>query len=178
MRGRLKDLYRLQGGEWLISFVTRDDPGSLFDELKDHPVNVEIKKASKHRSLNANNFAWALIDKIAEKTGEKSSTVYRNAIREIGGISYFYGMKEEAFEAFCRIWMAGHEGRQVKIIPGSSRPGWVNVQAWMGSSDFDSAQMARFIDSLIQDAEALGIPTISDDDRERMVDQWGKKRSR
>ena len=70
-----------------------------------------------------------------------------------------------------------HLGRQVEIIPGSAKPGWINVRAWKGSSDFDSAQMARLIDSLIQDAENLGIPTVPDDEVERMVNRWGKNPS-
>ena len=171
----LKDLYRLQGGEWLVSFVTREDPGQMFDDMKDVPVRIEIKKASKHRSLSANAFAWVLMDQIAEKMNIPVSEVYRNAIRDIGGIADYYGMKESAYEAFCEIWTAGHIGRQVEIIPGSTKPGWINVKAWKGSSDFDSAQMARFIDSLIQDAEALGIPTIPDNEVERMVSKWGNR---
>ena len=177
MIGKLKDLLRLQGGEWLVSFTTREDPGTLFDDLKDIPVRVEMKKASKHRSLSANNFAWALIDQIAEKTGIPVSEVYRNAIREIGGVSDYYGMKEQAYDSFCEIWTKGHLGRQVEIIPGSAKPGWINVRAWKGSSDFDSAQMARLIDSLIQDAENLGIPTVPDEEVERMINKWGKNPS-
>ena len=177
MIGRLKDLLRLQGGEWLVSFTTREDPGQLFDDLKENPVKVEIKKASKHRSLSANNYAWVLIDKIAEVSGRTVTEVYQNAIREIGGVSDYYGMKEQAYDSFCEIWTKGHLGRQVEIIPGSAKPGWINVRAWKGSSDFDSAQMARLIDSLIQDAEALGIPTVPDTEVERMVSQWGKKAS-
>ena len=174
MTGKLKELMRLAGGEWLVSFTTRDDPGQMFDDLKDQPVRVEIRKASKHRSLSANNYAWVLIDKIAEKTGVPVTEVYQTAIREIGGVSDYYGMREEAYEAFCEIWTAGHLGRQVEIIPGSTKPGWINVRAWKGSSDFDSSQMARLIDSLIQEAESQGIPTVPDKEVERMKSQWGK----
>ena len=177
MIGKLKDLLRLQGGEWLVSFTTREDPGTLFDDLKDIPVRVEIKKASKHRSLSANNYAWVLIDRISEKTGVPVTEIYQNAIRDIGGVSDYYGMKENAYESFCEIWTKGHLGRQVEIIPGSAKPGWINVRAWKGSSDFDSAQMARLIDSLIQDAENLGIPTVPDEEVERMVSRWGKPAS-
>ena len=174
MNGKLKDLMRGQRGEWVISFSTLKNPVSMFYRLKDHEVTVEIKKASKHRSLSANNFAWVLIDKIAEDRGITATEVYREAIRDIGGVCEFYGMKEEAYEPFCQLWTAGHLGRQAEIIPGSTKPGWVNVRAWKGSSDFTQAQMARLIDSLIQDAEALGIPTIPDKEVERMVAQWGR----
>ena len=174
MIGKLKDLLRLSGGEWLVSFTTRDDPGQMFDDLKDAAVKVEVKKASKHRSLSANNYAWVLIDQIAAVTGRTETEVYREAIREIGGVSDFYGMKEAAYESFCEIWTKDHLGRQVEIIPGSAKPGWINVRAWKGSSDFDSAQMARLIDSLIQEAEQQGIPTVPDKEVERMVSRWGK----
>jgi hypothetical protein len=175
MIGKLRDLYPLQGGEWLVSFTTREDPGQMFDDLRETPVKVDIKKASKHRSLSANAFAWVLLDQISEKSGVPVSEVYRNAIREIGGIAEYYGMKEAAYESFCEIWTADHLGRQVEIIPGSSKPGWINVKAWKGSSDFDSAQMARFIDSLIQEAENQGIPTVPEKEVERMKKQWGNR---
>ena len=145
MIGKLKDLLPLLGGEWVVSFTTRENPGQLFDELKETPVKVDIKKANKKRSLSANAFAWVLIDKIAEKTGVTETEVYQSAIREIGGVSRFYGVQEEAFEDFKRIWCDGHLGRQVEIIPGSTKPGWYNVKAYKGSSDFDSAQMARWL---------------------------------
>ena len=178
MIGKLKDIMKLAGGEWICTFTTREDPGKIWDEYGEVPVRIDIKKASGHRSLSANNYAWVLIDQIAAKTGIPESEVYRTAIREIGGVSDFYGMKEAAFESFCEIWTKGHEGRQVQIIPGSAKPGWINVRAWKGSSDFDSAQMARLIDSLVQEAEAQGIPTYPESKLERMVSQWGKKASR
>lgn len=184
MIGKLKDLLPLSGGEWLISFVTREDPREMFDELKDHAVKVEIKKASKHRSLDANNYCWKLIDLITAKLQDTDpkgkwtpEKVYRHAIKEIGGISDIYGVKEEAVERFKEIWIGKHIGRQVEILPGSAKPGWLNVKAWLGSSDFDSQQMSRLINSLVQDAEALGIPTISDEEAERMVAQWGARAS-
>lgn len=174
MIGKLKDLLRLTGGEGNHPFTTREDPRILFDELKDHAVKIDIKRATKHRSLSANAYAWVLIGQIAEKTGIKESDVYQNAIREVGGISEIYGVRENAVSAFNELWCGDHLGRQTVVIPGSSKPGWVNIRAWKGSSDFDSAQMARFIDSLIQDAEALGIPTVPDKEVERMLTGWQK----
>ena len=43
MIGKLKDLLPLLGGEWVVSFTTRENPGELFDELKEVPVKVEIR---------------------------------------------------------------------------------------------------------------------------------------
>ena len=35
--------------------------------------------------------------------------------------------------------------------------------------------MARFINSLIQDAEALGIPTITPQEEQKIIEMWGKR---
>ena len=175
MTGKLKDLTINRDGTQNITVTVDADFREEFDELFDKEITVDIKKFSKKRSLNANAYAWVLIDKISEKTGINQTEVYRSAIREIGGIADYYGMKESVYETFCDIWTAGHLGRQVEIIPGSAKPGWINVKAWKGSSDFDSAQMARFIDSLIQDAEALGIVTITPKEQKRLIEQWGAK---
>lgn len=179
--GKLKDVLRLSGGEWLVSFITRDDPRSIFDELKDVAVRILISKAQKHRSLSANAYAWVLIDQIAEKLQQKEprngwtkTEVYRNAIREIGGISDIYGVKEVALESFKELWIGDHLGRQVEVIPGSSKQGWLNVRAYKGSSDFDSLQMNVFISNLIQEAESEGISTVSDKEVERMLTGWQK----
>ena len=174
MIAKLKECLRLRSGEWVCSFTTTENPEQMFDDLIETPVKVEIKKASKSRSLSANAYAWVLIDKISEKTGINQTDVYRSAIREIGGVSTLLGMKDDAIPVFTENWQRGHLGRQVEIIPGSSKPGWSNVRVFYGSSEFDSAQMARLIDSLIQDAEALGIPTISDDEAAKMINKWKK----
>ena len=47
MIARLRDCLRLMGGEWVLSIVTRENPGKLIDKLKDTDVNVEIKKAER-----------------------------------------------------------------------------------------------------------------------------------
>ena len=172
--GRLKDLLKNSSGEWVISFTTKQNPVDTFYRLKDHDLSIDMKKYRNKRSTEANAYAWTLIDKIAEVQKIKKSEVYLNAIREIGGISISTGMKDEAIPAFREIWCANHLGRRVEVIEGSKKEGWSNVRIYYGSSDFDTAQMSRFIDSLIQDAESLGIPTISDEEAERMVGAWRK----
>lgn len=178
MIGKLKECLRLRSGEWVCSFTTTENPEQMFDDLIETPVKVEIKKASKTRSLSANAYAWVLIDKISEKTGINQTDVYRTAIREIGGVSTLLGMKDDAIPVFTENWQRGHLGRQVEIIPGSSKPGWSNVRVFYGSSEFDSAQMARLIDSLIQDAESLGIGTYPEETVREMVTKWGKASSK
>ena len=175
MIGKLKDMFRSRDGGWVISFTTQTDFSEAFDELFKHDVDIEIKKAFKKRSLTANAFAWVLLDQIAAKTGRKVSDIYRSEIREVGGVSTMVGMKDEAIPTFKRNWENGHLGRQVEVVPGSQKAGWSNVKIYFGSSEFDTSQMQRFIQNIIQDAEALGIPTISEKEYQKMIANWDKK---
>ena len=169
MRGRLKDLTFNGDGTQNITVTVGANFREMFDTLKDKDVTVEIKNASNRRTNNQNAFAWKLIDEIAAASHTKISDVYRNAIREIGGVSTMVGMKDDAIPVFRESWEKGHLGRQIEIIPGSTKPGWSNVKIFFGSSEFDTEQMSRMIDNLIQDAEALGIPTITEKELERML---------
>jgi len=170
MIGKLTGLQRLFGGEWLITLSTREDPSSMFDELKDAAVKVEIKKAANRRSRDANAFAWVLIDKIAEKTRVPKAEVYRQAIREIGGVSEVVCVQEKAADRLCEGWQKNGIGWQAERLP-SKLPGCVNVVLYYGSSTYDTAQMSRLLDLLIQEAEQQGIPTLRDE-ADALLSKW------
>lgn len=173
MIGKLKDLTRSRDGKWVISFATPEDFSAMFDELADKDISIEIKPVRKHRSLDANAYAWVLIDKIAEKTGEKKTDVYRHAIKEIGGVSQTVCVVDEAVDILCKVWEKNGIGWQHETMP-SKLDGCTRVILYYGSSAYDSKQMSQLIDSLIQDAEALGIPTITDEQAEKMLGKWNK----
>lgn len=42
-----------------------------------------------------------------------------------------------------------------------------------GSSEYDTAEMAHFIDSIVEEAKELGIETSTPDELERMKQEWG-----
>lgn len=168
MIGRLKDLTFNGDGTQNITVTVGANFRETFDMLKDKDVNVEIRKASNRRTNSQNAFAWKLIDEIAAASHKKVIDVYREALRDVGGISTITGMRDDVIPVFREGWEKGHLGRQVEIIPGSSKPGWSNVKIFFGSSEFDTEQMSRLIDNLIQDAEALGIPTITEHELQKM----------
>ena len=174
MEGRLTGFSLNRDGSQNVTVTVTADFGPMYDELKDVPVEIEVKKAQKHRSMEANRYAWALIDQIAAKTHIKQSEVYRNAIRDIGGVSKTMLMKEDAVPVFREIWEKQGLGNQV-LLGDVDEFGWAFLTVYFGSSTYDSAQMSALLDSLIQDAEALGIPTITPKEEERMLGKWGKK---
>lgn len=177
MIGRLKDLSVNRDGSQTITVTVKEDFRETFDELKDKEVKVEIKRYYRRRSLEANAYAWALIDQISEKTGIRKSEVYRQAILDIGGVSTLVDMIDEAVPVFKASWEKNGMGNQIEATPDTERPGWSNVRVYFGSSTYDTHQMSRFIDSLIQEAESQGIQTIPKDKVEKMLEAWGKKKA-
>ena len=173
MIGKLKDLFRGRDGEWVLSFSTSMDPRELFDELSGKIVNVEIKKHTNRRSLDANAYAWVLIDKIAEKMGLSKIEVYRDQIRDIGGVSDVICVQDKAVERLVTGWQKNGLGWQAETTP-SRIEGCTNVVLYYGSSTYDSSQMHRLIENLIRLAESLGIPTISDKDTDAMIRKWAR----
>ena len=174
MTGWLKDLTLNRDGTQNITITVNSDFRNSFDELKEKEVTVEIKRFSKRRSLDANAYAWVLIDKIAEKMKLKKTEVYRNCIKDIGGVSTIICVKNEAVESLCHGWETHGIGWQYETMQ-SKIEGCTNVILWYGSSVYDSAQMATFIQNLIQDAEDLGIPTITPEEQSRLIEQWKMK---
>ena len=174
MLGRLESLTVNQDGSQNITVTVQADFREAFDELHEKDVDIEIKKYSKRRSIDSNNLAWALIDKIAAHENKKKSEVYREAIKDIGGVSDTVCAKNIAVEKLVTGWTHKGLGWQAECEP-SKLPGCTNVTLYYGSSVFSTQQMAALIDSLIQDCNALGIPTMSEEEVQRSLAYWQKK---
>ncbi len=186
MKGRLRDLTLGMDGSQIVSIAIDSDFRESFDALKDAVVSVIIKKFRNKRSLEANRYAWELIGQISKKKqvidpkgGWTPEKVYRKAIKDTRGIYTVTGMKNDAIDMFEEAWTEGHIGRWIEVLDNSSREGWSNVKIYYGSSDYDSAEMALFINSVIQDAESLGIPTVTEKEAMKMIGDWkkGEKKS-
>jgi hypothetical protein len=168
MIGKLRDLTFGANGEQHITVTVREDFRERFDELKDAEADVEIKKHRKKRSLDANAYAWALIDKLAEAMSLDKTAVYRETIKDIGGVSEIVCVKEQAAEKLVSAWKTHGIGWQAETF-GSKLKGCVNVTLYYGSSVYDTKQMSLLIDRLVCEAKELGIETLSPEELRRIV---------
>ena len=174
MDGRLTGFSLNRDGSQNVTVTVTADFAPTYDELKDCAVSVEIKKARRHRSLEANAYAWVLIDQIAARMHLKKTDVYRNAVLDIGGVSETVLVPSDKVQQMKRWWESKGTGWQAVDL-ASDTEGWTYLTCYVGSSEYDTEQMSCLIDSLIQDAEALGIPTITPKEELEMLRKWGKK---
>ncbi len=171
MRGRLVDLSFGLNRKQRITIELEGDFRDKFDKLKEADIRVEIKKYRKKRSLDANSYCWVLIDKIASELGISKVEVYRNAIRNIGGVSDVVCVMDEAVEKLRQGWEKHGLGWQTETTP-SKIDGCTNVILYYGSSTYDTKQMSQLIDNVVQDAQALGIETDTPDQIARYKEVW------
>ena len=156
MIGKLRDLTSNRDRTQNITVTVGADFREMFDQLKDKQLEIVIKPYRAKRSRDANAMAWALIDKIAEALNEDKITVYRTAIRSIGGVSEPICVRNKAVKAICDAWESKGIGWVTDTMP-SKIEGCTTVTLYYGSSTYDTKQMHLLIEHLLRDAEMLGL---------------------
>lgn len=144
----------------------------FIDEMKDGREYVlTLKQAKRKRSLNANNYAWALIDKLAEAQNMAAVEIYRAYIKDVGGNMECVTVSDNAVSTLRELWQSKGLGWQMETAP-TPYEGYTDVFLYYGSSTFDSRTMARLIDLIVQDCKEQGIETLEDTELERLVKEW------
>ena len=162
-----------------ITFTTEDkikaiaELASYIDSLEDgKQYTIEIKEKKKKRSLDANAYCWVLLDRLASQLHESKTEIYKGYIKEIGGNSELVCVKSEAVERLCRMWERNGIGWLTDTMK-SKLDGCTNVVLYYGSSVYDTVQMSRLIDMIVQDCIMFGIDTKDPEELERLVKEWG-----
>ena len=139
---------------------------------------IKAGKKRKKRSVDANDYCWVLCTKIAEKLQDGKAMVtkedvYRKHIAAVG-VYEALAIREEAVERFTEEWAKRGTGWLTQVVD-SKLPGTKKVFAYYGSSTYDTQEMSRLIESIIQDCMALGIETLPPEVLESLLTQWGKR---
>lgn len=163
-------LVQLNGKQRLVLELDEDFRWG-WDKFHEEAVEITIKKFRAKRSLDANAYAWVLIDQIAAELGVTKETVYRNAIRNIGGVSETVCVRNSAVEKLTEGWSKNGLGWQVETMP-SKLPGCTNVILYYGSSTYDSKQMSALIDTLVDDCHELGLETRTPEEIESLIKEY------
>lgn len=147
---------------------------AVCDELQPgKEYTAQIKR--KGRSLDANAYAWVLMDKLAAHYGIPKNDVYREEIKIIGGVSDVLCIVSKAADEFCRKWESKGTGWMAEKGP-SKIPGCVKVTVWYGSSTYDVEQMSRLIDQIVSDCREAGIETMTGRELSLLTEAWGAEK--
>lgn len=171
-KGRLKDHIIKLGGKVVLMLDT-DLSAEYLDELKDKELKVQISVWRQDRSLNANNYCWKLLDEIAQRMHSTKEEVYQEIISKVG-VFEILPIKNEAVDNFVDKWESRGLGWVCNIMRDSKIPNYTNVIAYYGSSVYNTKEMSRLIDEVVQEAQALGVQVKTPQELAELKNLWGQ----
>lgn len=170
------------------------------EKLKNPEVvwDIDEHKEKKMRSLSANSYFYLLCNKIALKQRISDTEVHdkflsENRIyyeNEEGGIDWkvspvdanAYGLIKEKVGKYYEYYVDSgmsvklekETGDKVKYKDGEEVAGHVYWHI-KGTHEMTSSELCRVIDSVIFEANQLGIETITPTEKDRLLAMWGEK---
>ena len=174
--GRISNISISYGtGKPVISLEAEGDKQTLFqmfEELKAaEKLTVKVGKFKKKRSLDANAYAWVLMGRLAEKLNIPKKEIYRQAIKEIGGNCDTVCVQDKAVDSLREGWERNGIGWITDTMP-SKIEGCTNVVLYYGSSTYDTAQMSRLINNIVEECKLQGIETKSAEEVASLLQRW------
>ena len=177
MTGTLRDLTINRDGSQNVTVTVTDDFSSAFEHLKGSPVSVEIKKAHKARSKDANAFCWALCSEIGKAMIPPlaKEEVYRDAIRAVGTYMEVPSVIVWDIPTIRRRWEGHGTGWFVEVVD-DDLPGRKRIHMYFGSSTYTVDEMRVLLDWLVDQAQQMEIPIpLSKADEEALLERWGTR---
>ena len=138
---------------------------------------LTLKQQRKKRSLDANAYAWVLMGKLAAKLSLPQAPItpediYREAIRDVGDNYEVTPIRDDAVEHWKAIWSAKGTGWICDDLGPSKIEGYTNIRNFYGSSVYDTAQMSRLIDVIVEACKKCGIETLPPEELRHLTEEW------
>ena len=175
MIAAIKDARRSLSGNWTITLESAEDFGAKFDELRGKPVEVTINRYYKKRTKTANAYLWELLGKLAQVLSTTKDELYLHYIRDYG---IYRDITVPASDASTLRagWSRSGTGWKTEIVDYGAGDGMLIVRFYYGSSVYNTAQMARLIDAVVEDCKDQGIETVPPDKLKAMKAEWRREK--
>lgn len=158
-------------GKALLMITIPQENKHLYDEIQalenDKLKVMTIKYHREKRSLDANAFAWVLIDKIAKKLGSSDDEIYTEMLRKYG-IKDYVAALPQAEEVLKKVYRVVEPIKDTNINGTPAK----TFKLVRGSSTYDSLEMSQFINGIVEEAKALGIEILTPDELNQMLERW------
>ncbi len=176
MTGKIVEITRALSGRFHLTLELNEDDKvkKVYDQLHDKQlIDIDIKNHKKKRSLDANNYSWHLITEIANVLRVSKDEMYEYLIVKHGQPLYNEdGSRSQLFLPYGsdpRIYNLHLKNIGTEYDLNTAL---THYEVYRGQSDYDTREMAVFIDGLVDEAKELGIETLTYDELERMKAAW------
>lgn len=157
-------------GQPQITFVIneRSDALKMVDEHRnDEKLIIKVDKFREKRSLNANNYAWHLLNAIGNATRHSKEAVYLEMLKRYG--------QSEIISARAEIPVLDYikYGEEIgeSTLNGKS---FKHYRVYKGSSEYNTKEMSIFLDGVVSEADDLGIQTMTPNEIAKLKSLWGE----
>lgn len=157
-----------------ISLLLDTNELSIVEELKnENKLNIELKKYRKPRSLDANKYFWKLLQEVCDYKDIDTIEDYKRRVKELGIFKQFKIMTQDV-KTFEKIWTDRGIAWFCEIVDTTyiGDTEFKIINAYYGSSSYNSKQMSRLIDNLVQDCKAVGIEAKPQAEIDSLLKQW------
>jgi hypothetical protein len=159
-------------GDYEVTLIVPKQEESNMEQLNELLNDEKLKECKithkkKKRSLDANAYAWKLITEIANVLRASKDEIYVNMLKKYGQSSVV-SVIDEAVPIFLKsikYWEEFGHG----ITNGKN---FTHVKVFVGSSDYDTKEMAILIDGIVSECKELKISTLTPAELEVMKGAW------
>ena len=129
-------------------------------------INEEVYTKRKKRSKNSNSYFWELLQQLCEQMNIDVIEEYKKRVKELG-IFKQWEIETNNVPTFEKLWRdRGIAWFTEKVEEIGNK---TIINAYFGSSSYNSKQMSRLIDNLVQDCRSVGIQTLEDIEIEELI---------
>lgn len=129
-------------------------------------LNEEIEVKKKKRSKNANSYFWTLLQQLCFEMNLDLIGEYRKRVKELG-ICQTFELDSKNVPTFEYLW--SNNGIAYFTEKVEDRGNKTIINAYYGSSSYNSKQFSKLLDNLIQDCHSVGIQTLEDKEIEELI---------
>lgn len=160
-----------------ISVLLETKQLDILEQVKnDGKLNICLKKYRKGRSLNANSYFWQLLQELCGLVELDTVKEYKRRVKELGIFRQFK-IETENIKTFEKMWTSQGIAWFCEIADTTyiGNTEFKIINAYYGSSSFNSKQMARLIDGVVQDCQPYGIETKPQKEINSLLKEWDRK---
>lgn len=147
----------------ILSEFIYEDKKILTIELN---KNEELEVKRKKRSKNANAYFWTLLQQLCFELNRDVILEYKERVKALG-IFRQWEIDSKNVPTFVKMWEDKGIAWFCEIVEEIGNKTIIN--AYYGSSSYNSKQMSVLIDNLVQDCNSVGIQTMSDEEIEDLI---------
>lgn len=129
---------------------------------------AELKEHRERRSLDANAYMWQLLDKLAVVLDTTKEELYLGYVRRYGIFKDFH-LEEGQHETFRKAWQMLGTGWPTELVDYDGDK--YVVRAYYGSSQYNTKQMSRLINAVVEDCKEQDIETLTPCELARLIDR-------